>query len=231
MDYHSQSLYKYSSRIPRLYKIRKDPQTRQLSFNDVLNNAETFWESELPRIGDVSHPISTVPPVSGEDKYAHWAARELEGDVASFTALRTTDDNDEDPYSTVLFSDIRPFLIDIRSASSLELFRLVWLSFQGLRVPGLISYLMKSTQDQKWAETSFCTPDFLDRLFPGRHQDYILTSDSVAGTIVGRERIYRNSFGDIREWGYGLMDPLESVFLDGSIRMWNTVNGNPEAIR
>ena len=155
MDYDSQSLYRYSSRIPRLYKIRKDPQTRRLSFNDVLDNAETFWESELRRIGDVSHPIYTVPPVSSKDKYAHWDTWELEGDVVSLTALCTTDDNDEGPYSTVLFLDRKPFLIDIHTISSLELFRLVWLSFQGPRVPGLVSYLMKSAQGQKWAETSF----------------------------------------------------------------------------
>lgn len=205
--------------------------SRERPFAQQLDDLEEFWESEEQRIGDSSYsPRSSESIIAEPDPFIRWAAQEDKLDERCFNPLRTSDSDSEDPYSTILFSDIRPFLVNIRTTSGVKLFRLVWLSFTGLRIPGLLPSLANTTSDSKWAEISLCGRHFLDDLFPKQttHQMY---AESIAGVIVGKERAYRSSFGNIREWACGLLEPLESILLDGTVRMWERFDGDLEAAR
>lgn len=119
------------------------------SFEDQLNILEEFWDSEVPRAGepgatgwatweasnrpDLSPPPSTkLPDLNSRisDPYSKWAASEALADRIRALSLRSTDDEDsEDPYAVVLFSDIRSFLVPVRSEHAKEIFRRVWLEF------------------------------------------------------------------------------------------------------
>jgi hypothetical protein len=38
-----------------------------------------------------------------------------------------------------------------------------------------------------------------------------MVADAYAGVLIGREKEYISGFGPVKSWGYGAVDPLESV--------------------
>ncbi len=145
--------------------------------------------------------------------------------------LRSTDDDDDDPYRTILFADIKSFLFAIRTGAAKDLFRLVWLHYLGVRTPGLVDVLSSSPLDEKWAEEFFASPMSLSSLVKGDAGQHRATQDSYAGAIVGREKRYRNAFRMARQWGYETRDPLESVGLNGVGRQWEDFDGDENLVR
>jgi hypothetical protein len=204
------------------------PSERQL---DAL---EEFWDSEHPRLGEVGakgwaawvssgRPEPAAPPrgrqssavSSRSDPYAQWAAQELEADRISTVPARSTDEtSDDDPYSVVMFSEIRPLLVTLLSAQSKSLFRLCWLSFLGLHIPGLTASMSSLCTDDRWASTYLTSPAHLSAVFPSpnmaRRQ---ITADAHAGVVVGREREYakRGPWGPVRAWTRDGLNPLDNL--------------------
>ena len=207
------------------------------SFNALLDSLEEFWESEAPRIGEpdasgwdawtqcgkpqgvtsLNAPSPTAP--TELDPFRQWAANEVCADRASFLPSRSTDERaDSDPYSTVLFTDIRPLLFALRIPEARKAFRLAWLSSVGLPVPGFHRSLadpqggeLDHSWDDRWCFTHLCKPSCLNTLFPEVRDLHTVKTDAVAGALVGHEKEYASSFGGVKNWSYGVLEPLQTM--------------------
>ncbi|THH06938.1 hypothetical protein EW145_g3737 [Phellinidium pouzarii] len=156
------------------------------------------------------------------DSYKTWHCQEKGLDRRLFMPTRASNMDEDDPYSTILFTDVRPFLFSLQSAKGRDRFRLVWLSFMGLHIPGLSSSLSSSStaSDDRWADTAFMQPEFLEKLFPKRNSAHLDVADSLVGVTIGREKIYKPSFEAVKAWSLGVLEPLEGLTIDGRYRMW-----------
>ncbi|KAG8987353.1 hypothetical protein FRB90_003389 [Tulasnella sp. 427] len=235
------------------------------SFPSKLEGFEGFWESEAPRIGEpgargwcnssisqttAAPPTSTVVPSNipheveeDSDSYVKWGAKELDASRRNLP-LRTTDE-DEDPFSTILFSDIRPFLWDISSpptsSSSNEyedariLLVLAFIQFLGLHVPGLSAHLSSlstnssspsSHSDSIWSNTRFHSRSLVEHVFSFSKKSREQNWDVVNGVVVARESKEMSPWGVIKEWGFGGVtgSPLEGYGTKGEGRMWEAVD-------
>ncbi|KAH9847402.1 DUF1740-domain-containing protein [Lenzites betulinus] len=215
-------------------------------FDHQLNTLEEFWDAEVPRAGEPSatgwatwesrkRPEQSPPPpgaparldTSIPDPYARWAAYEALADRTRALSLRSTDDDESaDPYAVVLFSDIRPFLLPLRSPRAQDVFRRIWLAFAGLHVPGFLASLSaraRENADDRWAYVHLAAPSYLSAIFPAKADDAAgrITADAQAGVLVGREREYRSAFGPVKHWGYGTVAPLDALG-QGRWTMWTS---------
>ncbi|KAF9455047.1 DUF1740-domain-containing protein [Macrolepiota fuliginosa MF-IS2] len=213
-----------------------------------LAELEEFWDSEAPRIGEEgahgwnrwhgsgkpsATPLSATltrgdgKQVTQLDPYRQWAFCETQQDQSSLFPAKSFDDETEaDPYSTVLFSDIRAFLFEARFPSTWSTLRLAWLSFLGLHVPGFVASLTDHdlNWDDRWNMGYLTNQPHLDIIFPTDANRKALTTESSAGVLVGREREYANSFGiPVRVWGNGVVGCLDAA-VNGSreLRSWWT---------
>jgi hypothetical protein len=199
----------------------------------LLNSLEDFWESENPRFGEsgakgwgnwvasanpenVNGPPSSsdpVPPLSVSDPFQRWASEESNLDLRLTMPTRSTDETD-DPYSTVLFSDIRRLLVPLETIRAKRVFRLIWLSFLGLHIPGLskaLSDLSGENWDDRWCYAFLTRPAYLRTLFPKDVMTKRQLSDAQSGAIVGNERIFSKGSGPIKNWDYGIVDAHEGL--------------------
>ena len=108
---------------------------------------EQFWDSEVPRIGEEGAggwasffqrqgrpPQPRSEPADGlnhsKDYWKLWLASERRQNLLSRTPARTIDDIEvNDPYRIILFSDIRPFLIDPPSPAGQQLILDAFIAF------------------------------------------------------------------------------------------------------
>lgn len=199
----------------------------------LLNSLEDFWESEHPRFGEsgakgwgdwvasanpeyVGGPLSSssfVPSLSVSDSFQRWASEESDSDLRLTMPTRSADETD-DPYSTVLFSDIRRLLVPLETTRAKRVFRLIWLSFLGLQIPGLskaLSDLSGENWDDRWCYTFLTRPAHLRTLFPKDVMTKRQLSDAQSGAIVGGERIFTKGIGPIKNWDYGIVDAHEGL--------------------
>jgi hypothetical protein len=126
---------------------------------------------------------------------------------------RSTDEPD-DPYSTVLFPDIRQLLVPLETLEAKRVFRLIWLSFLGLHVPGfsmVLSDLSGENWDDRWCYTFLARPAYLRTLFPKDVMTKRQLSDARSGAIVGGERAFSKGFVPIKNWDYGIADAHEAL--------------------
>jgi hypothetical protein len=192
---------------------------------------EQFWESEVPRIGEpdakgwaawdrsgrpeyVSQTAGSTPRNHGSaetDSYRRWAIDESAADRTMDIPTRSADDTD-DPYSTILFSDIKDLLVSLESMQVKYKFRLIWLSFLGLHIPGFsasLSEISSENLDDRWCDTHLITSSYLRSIFPPDVMSKRITAESHSGVLVGGEKQYSNSFGPVHNWGYGAVNPLD----------------------
>jgi len=206
-----------------------------LPLNTQLDVLEDFWETEVPRVGEtdamgwaswvssgrpdnVAFTASPITDVSekASDPYCQWAQEESWSDRTLRLPTRTTnaDLDTSDPYTTVLFSDIRPLLLSLQNSEAKNAFRLAWLSFLGLNIPGFCASLSNERHDggdDRWSYTHFSTATFLSSIFPPEGTQRRITADAHAGVLVGREKEYANGFGPVKDWGYGVVGVLECI--------------------
>ncbi|TFY71447.1 hypothetical protein EVG20_g1553 [Dentipellis fragilis] len=210
------------------------------SFEEQLDALEEYWESEAPRIGesggngwaawvaagkpehfaDAAHP-SQESLSNTADPYTSWACQEVQSDRMLQPPSRSTEPAaDEDPFSTVLFSDVRPFLSTFLSVRGKSGFRLVWLSFLGLHVPGLETLLSSSeTTDDRWCEIHLSSTPYLASIYPPAPEQRRITGSSYAGVLIGQQEEYASGFGPVKTWGYRAVGPMD-VFGDTNWGMW-----------
>jgi hypothetical protein len=196
-----------------------------------LDALEQFWETELPRVGQVgakgwaasittSNEVTTQPSSSLgrpadvdaiSDPYVRWATLESHLDGVLKVPLRS-DDASEDPYSVVLFSDIRTLLFSLRSTRAKHALRLAWLSVIGLHIPGFTTSLGIQPHDccdDKWAYMHLIANPYLSQIFPPSSAQIRFTADAHAGVLIGREKEYAKGFGPVRNWSLGVLGPLD----------------------
>ncbi|KAG6818044.1 hypothetical protein H0H87_009199 [Tephrocybe sp. NHM501043] len=219
----------FQAQAELLFKI---PQAiHGLPHETQLDHLENFWESEVPRVGEVGSrgwvtwasghredevgalgaKSDTGEHISELDPYRQWAAQEIHVDQTGFLPSRSSDDTD-DPYSTILFSDIRPLLIPLASATAKDAFRCAWLSIVGLHIPGFSQTMSTSNEinwDDRWNLSYLTRRPYLNSFFPSNMTQNHLTTESVAGIIIGREKEYTNPFGPLKCWGHGVLRPLD----------------------
>ncbi|KAK7059081.1 hypothetical protein VNI00_001705 [Paramarasmius palmivorus] len=208
-----------------------------LPFVTILDALEEFWESEVPRIGEVgskgwsiwhsqrseTHVANPVPSgvvdQADLDPYRQWGISESLTDRVRRWSLRSTDDSD-DPYATILFSDIRPVLVSLENQRAKDAFRMVWLSVLGLHVPGLSEFMAigEDCWDDRWCLNGLTSPGYLNTIFPS-DQHKRLSTESHSGVLVGRQKEYANSFGPVKHWTLGSVGALASIF--GQRGMWD----------
>lgn len=223
-----------------------------LPLEALLDALEDFWDSDTPRVGDPGatgwsahnpsssppappQPTSPPPPSTEKDPYARWAADECAADLAQRTPVRGEGGADDDPYAAVFFSDVRPLLRTVGTPEGRRAFRLLFLHFLGLPIPGLVASLSQPTEentdcterveDEKWGSTHLSSPSSLLLLFPSpAERRAFVTSESHAGVIVGAERSYTGSAlgTPVREWAYGALGPLESPEAHAKFGLWRT---------
>ncbi|KDQ63400.1 hypothetical protein JAAARDRAFT_147686 [Jaapia argillacea MUCL 33604] len=210
-----------------------------LPLETQLEALEEFWDVEAFRVGESGSkgwaawvadgsPEYRPPPrppanenarkIDLPDIYAKWSAEEIRDDRLCVMSAGS-DEQLDDPYTTILFEDIRPLLISLQSPDAKHAFRLVWLSLLGLHVPGFYAHLSPSPSedmDDRWSSTHLASSSCLRRIFPPELANTkLITADSLAGTLVGREREYTSAFGPVKDWSYGVVDPLDGGLCGG----------------
>ena len=170
------------------------------------------WRSWYSSKADQKHhPIPPPAPAAPDlDPYRQWAAQEslLDGTIS----LPTRSDSDTtDPYSTILFADIQPLMINISSQRAKAAFRLAWLSFLGMHLPGFsLAASPDLDWDDRWNLEHLATSAYMNSLFPSESGQMKLLTDAVAGVVIGRERDYASPFGPVRCWGRDVSGPLDT---------------------
>ncbi|EIW86838.1 hypothetical protein CONPUDRAFT_134183 [Coniophora puteana RWD-64-598 SS2] len=222
--------------------LQMPPASLNQPFNTCLDSLEEFWDSEMPRMGEPDakgwaswitsgcrvtphSPQRPLPrkPQESQDPFVGWYNEEAKDDATLRNPARTVDSRSEnDAFAAVLFSDVRPLLIRITSDRSKKTFRLVWLSLLGLHIPGFLDSLSPGSWDDTWAVLHLST-SFMDAIFPPTNASRNVTSDSHAGAIIGRERMYGSTFGPIKEWAFNTLRPLDCVSKE-RWRMWSTLD-------
>jgi hypothetical protein len=160
------------------------------------------------------------------DPYRQWAFHEIQQDQSSLLPAKSFDSSDEDdPYSTVLFSDIRSILFEVRRQGTPNALRLAWLSFLGLHIPGFAASLSSNHDtnwDDRWNTGYLTSRPYLDAIFHAESSGRILTTESAAGVLVGKEKEYADSFRiPVKEWGGNVLECLDfSVTGSKELRSW-----------
>lgn len=156
---------------------------------------------------------------SAPDGYSRWATDELRLDAASTMPKRAIADDDDNPYSTILFTDLQSLIIDILTAEGKHFLRLAWLDFIGLHMPGLAAHTEDDLvfNDDTWAYSHLSSKPYLDQLFPSA-QSKERQWDAVAGSIIAREKKYGSVFSFVKDWLWGVFDPMEVV--DNRLILW-----------
>ena len=133
------------------------------SYKALLELFEIFWESEGPRVGEIkstgwaSHVVnqSIAPttlkdpplPCNAELRLPQWPEEERMASTQMSMPARTLDDvGENDPYRVILFSDVRPFLIDFETLPDTysSLLVVAFLAFCGLPPPP------GTTEERQW---------------------------------------------------------------------------------
>lgn len=207
--------------------------SHQTPFDELLDRLEEFWDSEVPRVGEtgatgwksweaagkheaISVSSTPVRKSTALDPFVRWAQDELAScrSIHSLPARNSSGGPNSDPYAIILFSDIRPFMLDLHSLQAKQKFRLIWVSFLGIHIPGLVASLHEHptlSADDRWSATHFSAPEFLVSLFPPESGMRQLTADACAGVLVGREREFTNVFGPVKYWNFGMVDASEFI--------------------
>jgi len=217
-------------------------------FRSKLDALETFWEAEAPCIGeedakgwatwDNSRPIAIEsgrkqsPDIMDiQDPYQHWFHLEKALDFDGVFPTKSFNEDQQDPYSTVLFSDIRPFLSDVQGPDAKEYLRLAFLSFLGLNIPGIaaVSVLDGIGEHQSFLHSAWMYSGLggwvsaPQLLFPPVENDRLIMWETHIGTTIGLERPRQSAFGPVKDWVY-TRSLFEGVSVSGERRAWEAAD-------
>jgi hypothetical protein len=126
----------------------------------------------------------------------------------------------EDPYRTVLFSDIRDLLMQFNSSKHRIALKRIWLSLIGLSVPGFDYQLLFESDSLRnlddWARSDLRKPAIIDSVFP-RDSDITTSSVSVDG-LPSVE--HKSSFGFLKNWSANSLELIRGIEQHGHYRLW-----------
>ncbi len=243
-----------------------------VTFEVMLDNLEEFWDSETPRIGEPhakgwiswmkseSSDLRRLSPRQGlgvalksdsdrqRDGYQRWYDAETALDEARWLPAHDGDE-DDDPYSMVMFSDIRPLLFPPSPVSDFSesfpggleelLPLLLFIHFIHLHVPGLSDALLPGVSDTEiqgldtpWSyrgptanvsriESLFSLPGQADDTPSQPASSFTRQRWTSADELVtGKERKMGLGWGPVKEWRLGLTGWLEGFGTRGEGRVW-----------
>ncbi len=219
---------------------------RHTSFKRQLKELEEFWDFESLRVGETGakgwavslleglETCDIIPQDAGNkpslqltpqrDLFTTWMVGET---VMESQIPRRVTDSDEDLDSTVTFDDIRDMLINLKGPRSRLLLKRIWLSLLGLHIPGLSAALLSRSgpfehaQDY-WSRSNLRRHAIMGELLPiagGPRSPESGASDGIGALMQNGL-----AFGPVKEWGYGLCDPLSGATEDGRYRMWEDLD-------
>lgn len=230
------------------------PQLASSSLQEQLDELEEFWESETLRIledgakgwkdwyanGKPEYhskgaSVSPNPEVRDLDPYRQWAFQEAAVDRVALFPTRTTDETDDtDPYSTVLFSDIRASLVKVSSPHAKHALRLATLSFLGFPLPGITKVFSANPADTNWDDrwimSAFTDSSHLSAIMPGDADRRDILGESIAGAVIAHEKEYRDSFGPVKHWCIDALSPLDIRIQAGKARQHLWSNSDVEGV-
>jgi hypothetical protein len=222
-----------------------------LPLDAKLNRLEEFWESEVPRIGEKNaagwkiweqsgrpEPLDEQPLSSlrdlvnfsiSDDPYQTWFHTETACDLIGALPTKSFNEDQQDPFTTVLFNDIRGFVSDIRSDNAKRYLRSAFLSFNGLNLPGLSvanglgvsQKYIELLQDNWMLSGRGGWTSRVDDLFPSPEEDRLLTWESHAGVTIAAEKSRPSSFSPVKNWAYA-RSFLEGIGKECKYRAWET---------
>jgi len=116
--------------FPLITELSNIPQISDATSETRLSELEEFWDSEMARIGEEGAEgwekwyASGKPGISAScgvelaqpdvvqlDPYCQWSSNETQRDHSSLLPAKSSDQvADINPFATVLFSDVRPYL-------------------------------------------------------------------------------------------------------------------------
>lgn len=140
----------------------------------------------------------TVDP-SDNSPFSRWCLQEYSAPTA------------DDPYATVLFNDVRLLLTPLKTPEARRALRLAWLSFLGLRVPGLSAALRAESADQVASPAQVVKP-----MSVLQDDDW----EALAGYVVAREKSRKPTFGPVKEWSLDSVGVFTALGARGEGRMW-----------
>ncbi|KAF6766535.1 NRDE-2, necessary for RNA interference-domain-containing protein [Ephemerocybe angulata] len=205
-------------------------------FSYQMDELEEFWEGESLRTledgakgwdrwFDNFRPDSDATAVSPQkpleirdlDPYRQWAFQEAAEDViSSFPSRAPPEAEGVDPYSMVLFSDIRPLLVPLTTPQAKQALRLLTLTFLGIPLPGLSQVFSGHAGDANWDDRwSMGSARRIASIVPNDTERRDIVGESIAGAIIANEKEYRDAFGPIKQWGYGALSPLD-IWMKGT---------------
>ena len=192
---------------------------------DALDELETFWDLEACRFGEdgatgwkhamtssstelplpMPVPIKTSPAI--EDPYSRWAQHETHTAQNRLRPTRTIHESeeDDDPYSTIFFSDLRPLLFQVRNQDSRQQLLYSFLSFLGLPL----------NPPDASTTTPFASDTFLhsgDFLSPSRRNAMwkTQTPENFLRTLIPFETLGGEAMEPVRL--AGIKDPFQPPF-------------------
>ncbi|KAL1408845.1 hypothetical protein Q8F55_005659 [Vanrija albida] len=137
---------------PDHLRAPRPPFDQQRWFRGVLEDFEYFWDSELPRIGEagckgwkathsadddgevLTEPTVPLPKSASDDPYAKWleAERHAESAYPLPGRVRVVDALDDDPFHTIIFADVEPFLFPVQTPGARLQLIYAFFNFLGL---------------------------------------------------------------------------------------------------
>ncbi|KAK2861374.1 hypothetical protein FQN49_004258, partial [Arthroderma sp. PD_2] len=201
----------------------------------AISSFSEFWESEVPRIGEVGaqgwdkagenspDPKSdpAVPNIDTKDVFGSWGRIEQDSMSYSFLPARTLDEvQEDDPYRLVLFSDISDFLVSLSDPHISNLLVDAFLIF--CHLPQISRE--DSERAASWHVDPFFSNDNLDEV--GKHSSKWFASIAAKGGDTDRcapfsfphprfENNVDTLFGDGRSW-FSAFECWTSTYLGGS---------------
>ncbi|GAA6058551.1 hypothetical protein JCM10212_006990 [Sporobolomyces blumeae] len=177
---------------PDRFALERPNAPRRKWTDQVIDELEEFWDSEVPRIGEkgakgwksateddlppedaTTHPFETSNPDPSARPFETWAAAERTASLDS-RPVRTTDpclDDSDDPFRAVLFDDIRSFLFVVHSPDSKLQLAYAFLTFLGLPfVPPDVPTSTPFTTDSFIHSELVERPNLIKRFWPSREE-------------------------------------------------------------
>ena len=195
----------------------------------ALDDLEAFWDSEAPRFGEKgakgwrnteegldppkgATAVETPAPASTDsDPFTRWHAEEERATGRRQYPTRTMEDmsvEDDDPYSTILFADIRPLLFFVSAPDARSQLLYSFLFYLGLPLTPPDT----STSTPLASDTFLHSDDFASRRHASKRAAFwpSESSDSFLRSLIPFDSIAGEAMEPVR--AAGVKDPFQPPF-------------------
>jgi hypothetical protein len=196
----------------------------------ALDDLEAFWDSEAPRFGEegakgwrntedgtdppkgVATANTSAKSTTGDvDPFQRWYAEEQRATGRRQYPTRTTDDTsaeDDDPYSTILFADIRPLLFFVSSPDARSQLLYSFLFYLGLPLTPPDT----STSTPLASDPFLHSDDYASRRHASKRAAFwpSQSSDSFLRSLIPFDTIAGEAMEPVR--AAGLKEPFQPPF-------------------